>query len=228
MSDGGTSSDGNFLARLYARRFEGAAASRQAIWEVLCRHFFQRWIARDALVVDVAAGHCEFINAIEAGRKVALDLNPETASLAAPGVDVRITGATEVARLGLPPVDVVFASNLLEHLERPVIVDLVRQVHAALRPGGRFLILQPNIRFAAKDYWMFFDHVTPIDDRALVELLESEGFGMETVIPRFLPYTTRSALPQAPWLVRLYLAVPLAWRVLGGQAFLVAKRRDAA
>jgi hypothetical protein len=41
-------------------------------------------------------------------------------------------------------------------------------------------------------------------------------------IPRFLPYTTKSRLPSGPALVRLYLKVPLAWRVLGAQAFVVA------
>jgi hypothetical protein len=42
--------------------------------------------------------------------------------------------------------------------------------------------------------------------------------------PRFLPYTTRSSLPQAPWLVRLHLAVRPAWYLLGGQTWLVAEK----
>lgn len=44
------------------------------------------------------------------------------------------------------------------------------------------------------------------------------------MIPRFLPYTTKSRLPQAPWLIRLYLRVPLAWWLLGKQALVVAER----
>ena len=44
------------------------------------------------------------------------------------------------------------------------------------------MVLQPNIRFCAKDYWMFFDHVTPIDDRAFVEGLEINGFEILEVI----------------------------------------------
>ena len=42
------------------------------------------------------------------------------------------------------------------------------------------------------------------------------------VLPRFLPYTTKSRLPQHPLLVRLYLRVPLAQRLLGKQAWVVA------
>ena len=70
---------------------------------------------------------------------------------------------------------------------------------------------------------MFFDHITPVDDRALAEAFAATGFDVELNIPRFLPYTTKSRLPSAPGLVRLYLKVPLAWRVLGAQAFMVGR-----
>jgi len=41
---------------------------------------------------------------------------------------------------------------------------------------------------------------------------------------RFLPYTTRSPLPQHPSFVALYLAVPLAWRIFGKQFLVVARK----
>jgi hypothetical protein len=48
------------------------------------------------------------------------------------------------------------------------------------------------------------------------------GLEPRVVIPKFLPYTTKSRLPQAPWLVSLYLKIPLAWHILGKQALVVA------
>ena len=51
--------------------------------------------------------------------------------------------------------------------------------------------------------------------------MDLTGFEVETCYPRFLPYTTKSRLPNWPILVKLYLRVPLAWRVLGAQAFMV-------
>jgi hypothetical protein len=42
------------------------------------------------------------------------------------------------------------------------------------------------------------------------------------VRPRFLPYTTKSRFPQWGWLVRLYLRLPLAQRLFGRQAWVVA------
>ena len=64
-----------------------------------------------------------------------------------------------------------------------------------------------------------------ISDRSLTELLETSGFQVIDSHPQFLPYTTRSSLPQSPWLVRMYLKVPLAWRVLGAQFLIRARKK---
>ena len=86
------------------------------------------------------------------------------------------------------------------------------------------MLLGPNLRFLPGEYWDFWDHLVPITDRSLVEALETIGFETVEAIPRFLPYTTRSSLPKAPWLVRLYLRAPIAWRFLGGQFLVRAKK----
>lgn len=212
---------GDDLATLYQQRFEHQGEARDDIWSVLCTEFFQSWVPRDAVVVDVAAGHCEFINNIEAGRRIAVDLNPDVAKRARGDVEARV-GTSDDLPCEDASVDRVFISNLLEHLTRDQILATLTEVRRVLRPGGKLLILQPNIRFCPKDYWMFFDHITPIDDRALVEALGMTGYDVEKVIERFLPYTTKSRLPTGAGLIRLYLKVPLAWRVLGAQSFVVA------
>jgi hypothetical protein len=58
----------------------------------------------------------------------------------------------------------------------------------------------------------------------VVEALGVTGFEIREVRARFLPYTTKSRLPKHPLLVRLYLAVPPAHRLLGGQAWIVGGR----
>ena len=111
-----------------------------------------------------------------------------------------------------------FTSNLMEHLpSKDDVKQLLTEVHRVLKPHGQFIALGPNLRFLLGAYWDFWDHYAPITDRSLVEVLQSVGFTILTDIPRFLPYTTRSALPKAAFLVRLYLSVPLAWRILGKQ-----------
>ena len=71
---------------------------------------------------------------------------------------------------------------------------------------------------------MFYDHITPIDDRALVELLEIIGFKVTLDLPKFLPYTTKSKLPKSLFLLRFYLRIRLLQKIFGGQAFVVAEK----
>jgi len=216
------SSESEDLKVLYANRFGQEEEQRTDLWQVLCAHFFQKWVPGDAVVLDVAAGHCEFINNIQAARKIAVDLNPDVKVRAAADVETHHQRSDSMTEIADGSVDRVFISNFFEHIPREVIISTLVEVRRVLKPGGKLMILQPNVRYCAKDYWMFFDHITPVDDRALVEALRATGYDVETCIPRFLPYTTKSRLPSGPRLVRLYLKVPLAWRFLGAQAFVVA------
>jgi ubiquinone/menaquinone biosynthesis C-methylase UbiE len=217
--------DDKALQVLYANRFGTEQVRRSELWQVLCSDFFQKWVPEDAVVLDVAAGHCEFINHIRAGRKLAVDLNPDVQVRAGRDVETHVTRSDAMPEIADGSVDRVFISNFFEHVPREVIVSTLREVKRVLRPGGKLLVLQPNVRYCRKDYWMFFDHITPVDDRALVEALHAEGYAVDVCIPRFLPYTTKSGLPHGPGLVRLYLRMPLAWKVLGAQAFVVATPR---
>ncbi len=211
------------LRELYANRFHNEEAQRLDVWEVLCSRFFQKWVPDDAIVLDIAAGHCEFVNNIKARRRIAVDLNPDVIHKAGPGVEAIVTRSDELVGIDDGSIDRVFISNFFEHVPREVIVSTLLAVRRVLKADGKLLVLQPNVRYCAKDYWMFFDHITPVDDRALVEAFTAAGFDVELNIPRFLPYTTKSRLPSGPGLVKLYLKVPLAWRVLGAQAFMVGR-----
>lgn len=211
------------LSRIYGERFAGEDRSRIAMWRVLCADYFQQWIPGDATVLEVAAGRCEFINAVSARRRIAVDLNPDLPSYADAGVEVHVAASTDMSVVPDGSADVVFVSNFFEHLPRPEILDTLREIKRVLTPSGRLLVLQPNIRYCARDYWMFFDHITALDQHSLAEALGMCGFAVEHQVVRFLPFTTKGRLPAAPALVRLYLKVPLAWRLLGQQTFVVAR-----
>ena len=214
------------LDKLYSQRFpEHALASKQAIWKVLCEGYFQRYVKATDTVVDIGAGYCEFINNIRAARKIAVDLNPDVRRFAAPDVEVAHAPATAIRGLDDASVDAVFMSNFLEHLpNKGLVLDTFRECARILRPGGRVIVLQPNIRFLPGEYWDYFDHHTPLTERSLVEGLQLAGLTPTTVIARFLPYTTKSRLPQAPWIVAAYLKLPFAWRFFGKQALVVAEK----
>jgi SAM-dependent methyltransferase len=214
--------DSNQLQGLYRERFGAEPVERAKLWTALCRGFFQRWVPAEATVLDVAAGHCEFVNHIKAARRIAVDLNPDVVKEADDDVETHVCRSDAMTEIADGAIDVAFVSNFFEHISREAILATLAEIRRVLRPGGRLLILQPNIRFCARDYWQFFDHITPVDDRGLCEALVASGFDVVKNIPRFLPYTTKSRLPTGAWLVSLYLRVPLAWRLLGAQAFIVA------
>ena len=216
--------EGERMKVLYEERFSGDLEFRRVMWQELCRGFFDRFVRPQDTVLDLAAGACEFINAVRAQTRIAVDINPAVVDRAGPGVQALVSPADDLAQVPDGSVDVVFASNFFEHVERATILSVMTEARRVLRPGGRFLVLQPNIRFCARDYWMFLDHITPVDDRALVEAFTMTGYRVRTVIPRFLPFTTKSRLPKSPLLVRAYLAFPPVWRLMGKQSFLLAER----
>ena len=174
------------LEQVYKRRFGHEIKYRKKLWKTICEMFFQKYIPKRSTVLDLAAGYCEFINNIQAKRKIALDLNPDVKKFANKDVEVLLSDSKNI-KLKDNSVDIVFTSSFFEHLTKPDIVATIKEVHRILRPKGRFLILQPNIKYCYKKYWMFFDHITPIDDRALVEILEITHFRMINVISKFLP-----------------------------------------
>jgi SAM-dependent methyltransferase len=214
---------------LYRHRFpRQILRQRSAVWKILCESWLSRFIPTQARVVEVAAGYCEFINNVRAAERLAVDLNPETSMHAGPGVVVHQASAEDLAQaVGRNACDTVFMSNFLEHCRsRDHLLAVLRASAAVLKPAGRVLILGPNFRFCYKDYFDYLDHYLPLTEKAVEEALHLAGFDVEFVQARTLPYTFRGRLPQWPWLVRLYLRLPIFWPIFGKQYFLVARKRS--
>jgi SAM-dependent methyltransferase len=218
------------IARLYRNRFpDEDRKSKAAIWSVLVRDYLQKFVRPDAIVLDIGCGYGEFLNCLRAGRRIGIDINPDNARFLDAEVEFHPGDVRRLGFLADASVDVVFTSNLLEHMPGKEDVERVlRESWRVLKPAGQFIALGPNLRLLPGEYWDFWDHFTPITDRSLTEVLNNIGFSVEASIPRFLPYTTRSALPQRPWMVSLYLKVPMAWRILGRQFLVRARKGEAA
>ncbi len=213
------------LTTVYANRFSKEdRAAKDAIWRVLCRYFFQKYVSSDATVLDLGAGFCEFLRYIQCKERIAVDLDSQVTQFAPKGTRVIIAPAHSLkGKIADNSVDIVFASNFFEHLpDKRTFIASLAEVYRILRPGAKLLVLQPNIRFLGGSYWDFVDHQIPLTDRTLVEAVTVIGLKVIEVRPRFLPYTTRSRIPQHPFLVRLYLLFPPIWGIMGSQAWIVA------
>ncbi|MCV7098954.1 class I SAM-dependent methyltransferase [Mycobacterium palustre] len=215
------------LDRLYAARFhDEERESKAQLWRIICDAFFSEYVPQNGCVVDLGAGYCDFINNVQAKRRIAVDLNPDTTRFAARDVEVYrlpLERLSEVIEPGT--VDLAFASNVFEHLRGPdALLHVLGNVRTVLRPGGRIMIMQPNVRLVGGAFWDFFDHTLPLSERGMTEALEVAGFRVVECRARFLPYTTKSRLPQWGFLVRLYLRLRIAQLLLGKQMLVLAER----
>ncbi len=213
------------LAEIYSRRFDEHLEYRNKVWHVLAHRFFTRYIRRDATVLDLGCGYGQFINSIPCAKKYAMDLNTKARRYLAPDVAFLQQDCSQPWKLPSNSVDVVFTSNFFEHLpSRGLLLDTLLEARRCLRPGGRIIAMGPNAKYVGGAYWDFWDHQIALTERSMKEVLEIQGFQIETVIDRFLPYTMVNVRRYPVALVSLYLMVPLAWKLMGKQ-FVVMGRK---
>ena len=211
--------------RLYAYRFRGIdQRARTAVWSEIAPHVYSL-MGRPQVVLDPAAGRREFINAIPAAERWAVDEVAYPEAHSDPGVTT-VTSKIMDAELPASHFEGVFVSNFLEHLlTQDDVFEFLRRMKEVMLPGGRIAIMGPNYRYCSKSYWDMADHYIALTHTAIAEHLYTAGFEPERIIPRYLPYSFRGTLPPSPALARVYLRTKPAWRVFGKQ-FLVIGRNE--
>jgi SAM-dependent methyltransferase len=219
----------DYLRVLYSNRFSPEQQqSKLVLWKILTHNFLQKHIdIVDSSVLDIGGGYCEFINSVCAKNKFLLDLNPDAKDFADRNVTVLNVDILSESKYDLVPqnyFDIIFVSNFFEHLRnKDELIEVLAFCFNSLKEGGRLLVIQPNFKYSSKEYYDFIDHYLPITDNSLQEVLRAIGFSIELVIPRFLPFSTKGR-PSSPFLLKIYLKVPLFWKILGGQMFIKASR----
>jgi SAM-dependent methyltransferase len=196
--------------------------ARDKIWTVIA-NYLQRYIPLNSRILDLGAGYCSFINNIKGSEKHALDLWEGINKYAAKDVTTHIRSCTNLQNLASEYFDVIFASNLLEHLTAKEIDLTLSEIKRVLKPGGILILLQPNFRYAYRVYFDDYTHKTIFTDKGLCDLLVAKGFKINRVVPKFLPFSMKGTkLPPSPFMAYLYIRSPI--KPFAKQMLVIAER----
>ncbi len=213
------------LEKEYQLRFSGLREYRNEVWKILTREYFQKFIPPDATILDLGCGFWEFINNIRGRKKIGMDLNPGAARWLHPDVTFLNQDCSERWEQADESLDVVFTSNFLEHLpSRDHLRRALAQAKRCLKPGGLVVCIGPNIKYLGGRYWDFWDHRIQLTELSLKEALEIHAFTIETLLPKFLPYSMSSDKHRPLALVKPYLRFPLLWKIFGKQFVVTARK----
>lgn len=217
------------LKKQYENRFEGVEEYRNGVWRILCNKFFSKYTNEQTVILDLGAGHGEFSRNINAGKKYAMDLNPDTGKILVDHAEFLNQDCSQAWQLQDESLDVVFTSNFFEHLPSKDLIDnTLSEAFRCLKPGGKIICMGPNIKYVPGRYWDFWDHYTPITDLSMAEALELSDFRVTERIVKFIPYEMSHGWKPPLFMVSLYLKMPFAWRLFGKQFLLVGEKPQSA
>ncbi|MDP2762982.1 MAG: class I SAM-dependent methyltransferase [Enterobacteriaceae bacterium] len=181
--------------------------SRDYVWKAIA-DYLQKYISLNSKVLDLGAGYCNFINNIKARNKVAVDINKEVKKYANSDVKIYICSCSNLKIFKDDSFDVVFASNLFEHLTKPELKKTIKEIKRVLKNKGLLLLIQPNFRYAHKEYFDDYTHQTVFSHTSLPDFLHTHGFVCKKVIPKFIPFSMKSRLKSFSFLIKPYLHLP--------------------
>ena len=194
---------------------------RETLWRSLYDFYFKRWIRKDDCVLELGAGYGHFINNIEARRRIALDIWSEMPNYLQPGIESHVGSVTDLSFLQDGSVDFAFASNLFEHITRDDLAAVVHQLKNKLTEQGLLCLLQPNYRYAYKEYFDDYTHITVYSHLAMCDFLRSCGYEIVECVPKFTPLTVKSRFRISRIPIWLYLHSPI--KLLGKQMLIIAR-----
>ena len=197
---------------------------REVVWKEIVR-FLKPYLFGKEAVVDLGAGYCDFINNVVANERFAVDMSSDFSKYAEDGVKIIRTEVTDLSRIQTNSVDVVFSSNLLEHLNDMELDKTMKEVKRILKDDGLFISMQPNYRYAYKTYFDDHTHKKVFSHTALQGFLIFHNLNIIKMIPKFLPFSLKSRpsiIPLSSFIVRAYLNSP--FRPFAGQMLVIAKK----
>jgi SAM-dependent methyltransferase len=156
--------------------------------------------------LDVGCGYGNFLYFLQSEgftETRGIDLNSQQLEVARSlGVrNVQCCEGKEFLRSSVGKFDFISAIDVVEHMPKDQVLEFLDLVHAALRPGGRFLCQVPNLAaFYRPVFYMDFSHETPFTASSLKQVLQLANFENVRVFPMGpVAYGVKSAIRCLLW-----------------------------
>lgn len=205
------------MSEYYATRYTDNPGRRK-VWLAIV-DYLSKFVRDDMdVIVDVGCGYGDFINNMRGERLIAVDLNPGAEKYLRQEIKFFCSPATDLSFIDTSSVDLIFTSNLLEHLTDSELVLVMSEFRRILKIGGVVITMQPNFYYAYRQYFDDYTHKKVFSHESLVDFFLANGFCLDTIEKRFLPFSLKSRLPKSYWLTKLYLYSfyrPFAKQMLG-------------
>lgn len=229
MGDESTKMSDEKLSDIYQRRFydnkqQKSAINREHAWICLFEKVFRNFIKPEMTVLDLGSGPGHFINQVIAQKCIAIDADATNEKYIRKDIEFLNVKAQNLDFLPENSVDLIFSSNLFEHLSSSDdLFKVLQGAHRVMKKGNsKMIVLMPNIRFAKWDFFDFIDHKLPLNEISLKEALEISNFEVLSSHRKFFPYSADRSLINWPIFVfKAYLTLPLRCVRLQNKCFLL-------
>lgn len=195
--------------------------SREKVWKAICQ-YLSKYVHEQSVVLDLGSGYCDFINNIPAAVKFAVDSDPSSKQYCDPDISFLNLKVTDID-FKENTFDVVFASNLLEHLNDRDLDILFKKIFSCLKDKGRIILIQPNYYYSYRNYWDDFTHIKAFSHHSLSDYLIIKGFKIIKMDKKFLPFSFKSVFPKSYFLTKIYLKS--FWHPFAKQMLVVAEKQ---
>jgi SAM-dependent methyltransferase len=144
-----------------------------------------RFLKPDTTFMEIGAGDCGLAFAVAplVAKVWAIDVSEEISRRSAPPANFRLI-ISDGTSIDVPAesVDLAYSNQLMEHLHPDDAADQLRNIYAALRPGGAYLCLTPSRLSGPHDVSRFFDreatcfHLKEYTSGELAAIMREAGF----------------------------------------------------
>ena len=191
---------------------------RTKVWRAIVSYINKKYLSSPKSVLDLGCGYGDFINNLECQNKIAVDLNSDAEKYLETGIRFVKSTADDLSAIDSNSIDLIFTSNLLEHLTDDELERAVSEFRRVLHVGGQVITMQPNYYYAYREYFDDYTHKKVFSHESLRDFFSVNGFNPIAVEKRFLPFSLKSRLPKTYILTKLYLMSslrPMAKQMLG-------------